>query len=39
MKKLLTIIACILLLKTNAQDTDQKFIIITSDGLRWQESF
>jgi Metalloenzyme superfamily len=39
MKKLLTIIACILLLKTNAQDTDQKFIIITSDGLRWQEVF
>lgn len=39
MKKYL--IGCLVLFSTTlfAQDNDQKFIIITTDGLRWQEVF
>ncbi len=39
MKKIVSILMCLLALKSFSQDTDQKFIIITTDGLRWHEVF
>lgn len=39
MKKFVSICFCLLALKSFSQDNDQKFIIITTDGLRWHEVF
>lgn len=39
MKKLFTLMMCLVALQSFSQDTDQKFIIITTDGLRWHEVF
>ena len=39
MKKLIIVIFLFTCIKTIGQDTDQKFIIITTDGLRWHEVF
>ena len=39
MKHILFSLVCFFVVKTYAQDTDQKFFIITTDGLRWQEVF
>lgn len=39
MRLLSTLIAFLISVAALAQDKDQKIIIITTDGLRWQEVF
>ncbi|MEY3433031.1 MAG: hypothetical protein RL131_967, partial [Bacteroidota bacterium] len=39
MRSFLILCFSILLFVSQAQDKDQKLIIITTDGLRWQEVF
>lgn len=39
MNKMFFLLVCLFTGQVYAQDTDQKFIIITTDGLRWQEVF
>lgn len=39
MKKIFFSLICLFVLEAHAQQKDQKFIIITTDGLRWHEVF